>query len=135
MERDYVIRFLWAEGHGRPESVTTVQSDLKFDTKSGNELKVACLALLTKKCPTGIVIESGQRKSLMGWDTDRDYYFSRSIVSGMGPGLLLSSTSSLRLLAYADADWAGSQDDRRSTTGYCIFLGEAATALDNQATP
>ncbi|KAJ4949901.1 hypothetical protein NE237_008241 [Protea cynaroides] len=36
MERDYVIRFLWAEGHGRPESVTTVQSDLKFDTKSGS---------------------------------------------------------------------------------------------------
>lgn len=44
MELDYVIHFFWAkpmEGHGRPslESVTTVHSDLQFDTKSGTELK------------------------------------------------------------------------------------------------
>jgi len=27
------------------------------------------------------------------------------------------------LLAYSDADWAGCPDDRRSTSGGCIFLG------------
>lgn len=29
----------------------------------------------------------------------------------------------LVLTAYADADWAGDSSDRRSTTGFCIFLG------------
>lgn len=29
----------------------------------------------------------------------------------------------LRIEGYTDADWVGSSSDRRSTTGYCIFLG------------
>jgi hypothetical protein len=30
---------------------------------------------------------------------------------------------SLQLHAYCDFDWAGDPLDRRSTTGYCVFLG------------
>jgi histone deacetylase 1/2 len=37
-------------------------------------------------------------------------------------GLNLSSDSPLDIHAYCDADWAGCPDDRRSTTGFCIFL-------------
>lgn len=29
-----------------------------------------------------------------------------------------------QLQAYVDADWAGSQEDRKSTTGYCLTLGK-----------
>lgn len=29
----------------------------------------------------------------------------------------------LKIEGYADADWAGSHDDRRSTTWYCIYIG------------
>ncbi|XP_019439031.1 PREDICTED: uncharacterized protein LOC109344732 [Lupinus angustifolius] len=39
--------------------------------------------------------------------------------------LLFSSTSSLTLSAYSDADWAGDPTDRKSTTGFCIFLGDS----------
>ncbi|XP_068667644.1 uncharacterized mitochondrial protein AtMg00810-like [Aristolochia californica] len=40
----------------------------------------------------------------------------------MHHGLLLSSTSDLVLTGYSDAGWAGDPTDRKSTTGYCIFL-------------
>ncbi|GMP41874.1 hypothetical protein CsSME_00011821 [Camellia sinensis var. sinensis] len=40
-------------------------------------------------------------------------------------GLLLSSTSSLDLVAYADSDWAGDVTDRKSTSGFCVFLGDS----------
>jgi hypothetical protein len=36
---------------------------------------------------------------------------------------LLFCKGSLDLHAYCDSDWAGNPDDRRSTTGYGIFLG------------
>ncbi|KAL6201273.1 hypothetical protein ACLB2K_024987 [Fragaria x ananassa] len=42
-----------------------------------------------------------------------------------GQGILLPSTGQLKLKAYCDADWARCKDTRRSTTGYCIFLGDA----------
>ncbi|KAI0500673.1 hypothetical protein KFK09_018889 [Dendrobium nobile] len=37
-------------------------------------------------------------------------------------GLFLPKTK-LHLSAYSDSDWAGNQLDRKSTTGYCLFLG------------
>ncbi|KAJ4790150.1 polyprotein [Rhynchospora pubera] len=36
---------------------------------------------------------------------------------------LIQSQSSLSLHAYSDSDWAGSVDDRRSTSGFCLYLG------------
>jgi hypothetical protein len=38
-------------------------------------------------------------------------------------GLHIHKSSNLHLQAFSDADWAGDRDDRRSTGGYCIFLG------------
>ncbi|XP_059658805.1 uncharacterized mitochondrial protein AtMg00810-like [Cornus florida] len=42
-----------------------------------------------------------------------------------GKGILLSSTSSLQLIAYADSDWASCPITRRPTNGYCSFLGSS----------
>ncbi|KAF5476985.1 hypothetical protein F2P56_003667, partial [Juglans regia] len=38
-------------------------------------------------------------------------------------GLLFKYTSSFTLQAYCDADWGGCPDDRRSTSGFCLYLG------------
>ncbi|KAK8935861.1 hypothetical protein KSP39_PZI014010 [Platanthera zijinensis] len=40
-----------------------------------------------------------------------------------GKGILYSKTGHLRVEAWTDTDYAGSVYDRRSTSGYCMFLG------------
>ncbi|KAG8480454.1 hypothetical protein CXB51_024676 [Gossypium anomalum] len=39
-------------------------------------------------------------------------------------GLCFTRTSNLLLEGYSDASWASDVDDRRSTLGFCVFLGE-----------
>jgi hypothetical protein len=39
-------------------------------------------------------------------------------------GLHIGTAPVDSLTAYSDADWAGCPDSRRSTSGYCVFLGE-----------
>ncbi|KAG7600292.1 GAG-pre-integrase domain [Arabidopsis suecica] len=39
-------------------------------------------------------------------------------------GLHIYRSTSSGLIAYSDADWAGCPSTRRSTSGYCVFLGD-----------
>lgn len=38
-------------------------------------------------------------------------------------GISFQSAQNLSLLCYTDADWASCPDDRKSTNGFCTFLG------------
>ena len=40
-----------------------------------------------------------------------------------GCGILYSNHGHNRLECFMDADWAGSKDDRMSTTSYCVVVG------------
>ncbi|XP_021321755.1 uncharacterized protein LOC110437601 [Sorghum bicolor] len=39
-------------------------------------------------------------------------------------GLLLRASSNFNITVYSDADWAGCPETRRSTSGFCVFLGD-----------
>ncbi|WJZ98115.1 hypothetical protein VitviT2T_016667 [Vitis vinifera] len=47
----------------------------------------------------------------------------RYLKNAPGQGLFFSLNNDFRLRAYCDSDWAGCPLTRRSTTGYCVFLG------------
>ena len=40
-----------------------------------------------------------------------------------GRGILYSDHGHNRVECFTDADWAGSKEDRRSTSSYCVFVG------------
>jgi hypothetical protein len=47
--------------------------------------------------------------------------------------LFLSSTSSLKLCAYSDADHGSDPTYRKSVTGFCIFLGDSLISWKKQS--
>ncbi|KAJ0965657.1 hypothetical protein J5N97_026795 [Dioscorea zingiberensis] len=49
--------------------------------------------------------------------------------------LLFPSSSSLELRAYSDADWVGDPTDHKSTTGFCIFLGDSLISWKSKKQP
>lgn len=50
-------------------------------------------------------------------------------------GLQLFRSSTHDLVAYSDADWAGCLDTRRSTSGFCIFLGSNLISWSSKRQP
>ncbi|XP_078164569.1 uncharacterized protein LOC144559423 [Carex rostrata] len=50
-------------------------------------------------------------------------------------GLSLHVDLSLTLHAYSDSDWAGYPDDRRSTSGFCIYLGSNLVSWSSKKQP
>ena len=40
-----------------------------------------------------------------------------------GRGILCNNHGHNRLECFTDADWVGFKEDRRSTLGYCVFVG------------
>ncbi|GKC76497.1 ribonuclease H-like domain-containing protein [Tanacetum coccineum] len=48
----------------------------------------------------------------------------RYVCGTIDHGLQLHVSSTAQLTAYIDADWAGCPVTRRSTSGYCVFLGD-----------
>jgi hypothetical protein len=50
-------------------------------------------------------------------------------------GLHLCGSHNLSITAYSDADWAGCPDTRRSTSGFCVFLGDALVSWSSKRQP
>nr|XP_020186214.1 uncharacterized mitochondrial protein AtMg00810-like [Aegilops tauschii subsp. strangulata] len=50
-------------------------------------------------------------------------------------GVTLSASADTALTAYSDADWTGCPDTRRSTSGYCVFLGPSLISWPSKRQP
>ena len=48
----------------------------------------------------------------------------RYVKGTLDVGLHIATTPLTSIKAYSDADWAGCPDSRRSTSGYCVYLGD-----------
>ncbi|XP_061343751.1 uncharacterized mitochondrial protein AtMg00810-like [Gastrolobium bilobum] len=45
------------------------------------------------------------------------------IKASLGKGLEYKDKGHVKVIGYSAADWTGCPSDRRSTTGYCVFVG------------
>lgn len=50
-------------------------------------------------------------------------------------GLSLHASADTDIVAYSDADWAGCPDTRRSTSGYCVYLGPSLISWSSKRQP
>ncbi|GJU95049.1 NBS-containing resistance-like protein [Tanacetum coccineum] len=50
-------------------------------------------------------------------------------------GLHLTKSSTNSLVSYTDANWAGCPDTARSTSGYCVYLGDTLVSWSSKRQP
>nr|GEW64061.1 ribonuclease H-like domain-containing protein [Tanacetum cinerariifolium] len=93
---------------------------IHFEILTGNKLCMMNTNLsltITPRTPIDTEKKLGPKGSSV---TDPTLY--RSLTGSLQLHLFRSTTS--QLIAYSDADWAGCPAMRRSTFGYCVFLGD-----------
>ncbi|KAJ0647711.1 putative RNA-directed DNA polymerase [Helianthus annuus] len=59
----------------------------------------------------------------------------RYIQGTLDYGIRIGRSRSHDLVAYSDADWGGCPDSRRSTSGYCVFLGDNLLSWSSKRQP
>jgi hypothetical protein len=59
----------------------------------------------------------------------------RYIKGTLTHGLRYLNQSSLNLIVFCDADWAGCPTTRRSTTGFCVYLGSHCISWASKKQP
>ena len=63
------------------------------------------------------------------------HHLLQYLKSALGQGLFFPAQNSLKLTAFADADWANCVDTRRSTSGFCVFLGNNLLSWHSKKQP
>jgi len=46
------------------------------------------------------------------------------IKGSLGKDMLYGHNNHTRIICYSNADWAGTPSNRRSTSGYCVSIGD-----------
>jgi hypothetical protein len=88
----------------------------------GNISYISLIIRLDDSLATSTVVQYLANLGLRRWIAGKRIL--RYLKGTLDLGLLYTCTNQpLLLRGFSDADWAGSLDDRRSTSGYCFMLG------------
>ncbi|RVW75359.1 hypothetical protein CK203_052942 [Vitis vinifera] len=99
----------------------------RFQTKDFGKLKYF-LGIEITQSSSGVVLS--QRKYALDIleETGKLNYLTLLIRTflflTLGQGVLYENRGHTQVVGYIDADWAGSPTDRRSTSRYCVFIGD-----------
>ncbi|KAK4390013.1 Retrovirus-related Pol polyprotein from transposon RE2 [Sesamum angolense] len=69
----------------------------------------------------GLVSQFMDKQRLVHWEAA--LRILKYIKASPGKGLLFKRHGHVKIEAYSDADYAGAKDDRKSTFGYCTYVG------------
>ncbi|KAK4391658.1 Retrovirus-related Pol polyprotein from transposon RE2 [Sesamum angolense] len=113
---------------------TPMDSNPDFWNDDGNYLEdktkyrrlVGKLIYLTVTKPdisfaVGLVSQFMDKPRLVHWEAA--LRILKYIKASPGKGLLFKRHGHVKIEAYSDADYAGAKDDRKSTSGYCTYVG------------
>ncbi|KAK2979081.1 hypothetical protein RJ640_026031 [Escallonia rubra] len=92
----------------------------EFEIKDLGKLKYF-LGIEVARSKEGIFVS--QQKYVLDLLEETVYQILQYLKGSPGRGILFRKGTNMELEAYTDADYAGSLTDRRSTSGYCTFLG------------
>ena len=134
-QRKYVLDLLDEIGlKGSKPVDTPMDSNVKFSKTEGEDFKdaeryrrlVGKLIYLTVTRPdiifsVGVVNQFMQNPKLSHWEAV--CRILRYLKGSPGKGLVLKPTNNLDIIGYSDANWAGDNLDRRSVSGFYVFVG------------
>ena len=133
-QRKYVLDFLNETGMlGCQPASTPIDPNHKLCANSGNSINkeryqrlVGRLIYLCHTRPDisyAVSVVSRYMHDPKSEHLNVVYRILRYLKSNSGKGLMFKSHGHLNVESYCDADWASYLDDRRSTSGYCVFVG------------
>jgi hypothetical protein len=135
-QRQYAIDLLQCAGMAECHPTTTpVDTRAKLSATEGNLVTnpsdyrsiVGALQYLTLTQPD---LSYAVQQVCLYMHTPREPHLAlvkrilRYVKGTLDFGLHIGISDSNTITAYSDADWAGCPDTRRSTSGYCVFLGD-----------
>jgi hypothetical protein len=133
-QRKYVLDLLVEAGMlGCQPCSTPIDKNYQISAQSGDFVNREAYQRLVKRliylCHTrpdisyAVSVVSTYMHDPRTWHMEVVYRILRYLKGTLGRGLWFRKNGHLDLEGYCDVDWASSRDDRRSTSGYCVFVG------------